>query len=90
MEGFEFNEFKSWSNRKKHGIDFKQAQLLWEDSDLTELSASSEGEKRSLFIGRIYNRHWTAVVTYRKHVIRLISVRRARKKEVEIYESQRL
>ncbi|MCD1629151.1 MULTISPECIES: BrnT family toxin [Marinobacter] len=33
------------------------------------------------------DKHWSAVVTYREGRIRLISVRRSRKKEVELYES---
>ncbi|MBU2761640.1 BrnT family toxin [Acidithiobacillus sp. RW2] len=33
------------------------------------------------------DKHWSAVVTYRDARIRLISVRRSRKKEVELYES---
>lgn len=32
-------------------------------------------------------KHWSAVVTYREGRVRLISVRRSRKKEVELYES---
>jgi len=37
-------------------------------------------------IGRIGVKHWSAVITYRDQSIRLISVRRSRPEEVEIYE----
>jgi uncharacterized DUF497 family protein len=44
-------------------------------------------EERFLLVGRIGEKHWSAVVTYRGRRIRIISVRRSRKKEVELYES---
>jgi len=34
---FEFDESKSQSNLKKHGIDFVEAQKLWDDSNLLEI-----------------------------------------------------
>jgi len=86
MEEFEFDDEKSRANLAKHGIDFETAQELWQDPDLLEIQAKTEGESRFLIIGRIGAKHWSAVVTYRKGRIRLISVRRARKREVELYE----
>ena len=83
---FEFDDDKSQANLEKHGIDFRSAQGLWKDPNLLELQAKSEDEQRFLLIGRIDEKHWSAVVTYRNNRIRLISVRRSRKKEVEIYE----
>ena len=41
-----------------------------------------EKEARFLAIGRIESKHWTAICTMRGEVIRIISVRRARKEEV--------
>jgi len=86
MDEFEFDDGKSMANLAKHGIDFEAAQELWEDPDLLEVQAKSEGEPRFLVIGRIGAKHWSAVVTYRDERIRLISVRRARTREVELYE----
>ena len=74
------------SNQEKHGIDFLVAQALWNDPDLLEIRAKSDDESRFLVIGLIGRKHWSAVVTYRNGKIRLISVRRSRKKEVELYE----
>jgi uncharacterized DUF497 family protein len=85
MEEFEFDEDKSKANLAKHGIDFEAAQELWQDPDLLEIQAKVDGESRFLIIGRIGAKHWSAVVTYRDERIRLISVRRARKREVELY-----
>jgi hypothetical protein len=87
MSNFEFDADKSQANLKKHGIDFQRAQELWKDPDLLEFKAKSGNEPRFLVIGCIAEKHWSAVVTYRNEKIRLISVRRSRKKEVELYEN---
>ncbi len=87
MFGFEFDDDKSKANLEKHGIDFLAAQELWKDPDLLEIQAMSDYESRFLVIGLIGAKHWSAVVTYRRERIRLISVRRSRKKEIELYES---
>jgi len=84
---FEFDSRKSHSNKAKHGIDFVEAQTLWEDRDRIEIPARTEDEQRYVVIGRIASRLWAAVITYRGENIRLISVRPAHRKEVEIYES---
>lgn len=83
---FEFDPKKSASNKAKHGIDFVEAQALWSDSWLLEIPAKTSDESRYLVIGQISGRHWSAVITYRNGNIRLISVRRSRKEEVELYE----
>ena len=83
---FEFDPEKSQANKAKHGIDFVEAQLLWLDDMLLEIPARTPDEPRFLIIGTIGNTHWSAVVTYRQNRIRIISVRRSRKEEVEIYE----
>ncbi|WP_303287208.1 BrnT family toxin [Marinobacter sp. SS8-8] len=87
MEEFEFDEAKSQANLNKHGINFVAAQELWKDPYLLEIRAKSEDERRLGLIGKIDERYWSAIVTYREGRIRLISVRRSRKKEVELYES---
>ncbi|WP_417550873.1 BrnT family toxin [Methylophaga sp.] len=87
MNGFEYDDDKSQANLEKHGIDFDAAQELWYDPDLLEFPAKSDNEPRFLVIGRIATKHWSAVITYRNERVRLISVRRSRPKEVELYES---
>ncbi len=84
---FEFDEAKSESNRKKHGIDFVEAQLLWADPDLLQIPAKTVDEPRFLVIGMIEDKYWSAVVTFRSESIRIISVRRSRIEEVSLYES---
>jgi uncharacterized DUF497 family protein len=82
----EFDPHKSASNRAKHGIDFEDAQELWNDPHLLEIEARSTDEPRFLLIGSIKGKYWSAVVTYREDKVRIISVRRSRKEEVELYE----
>ena len=81
---FEFDPTKSAVNKAKHGIDFVEAQALWSDSRAVRLHVPRPGlsEVRWLVIGRIEDRIWTAVVTYRGETTRIISVRRAREDEV--------
>jgi uncharacterized protein len=83
---FEFDAAKSASNEAKHGIDFHQAQRLWSDRNRVEIPARTEDEERWLVIGRVGQRCWSAVVTYREGRTRIISVRRSRPEEVVIYE----
>jgi uncharacterized DUF497 family protein len=83
---FEFDPKKSDSNKTKHGIDFYEAQGLWDDPDLVEIPLKTSDELRYLVIGRILEKHWSGIITYRRDKIRIISVRRSRKEEVDIYE----
>ena len=83
---FEYDLEKSAANKAKHGIDFEEAQALWDDLWLLEVPARTEDEPRFLVIGRIEGRHWAAVCTYRGDSVRIISARRARKQEIEHYE----
>jgi uncharacterized DUF497 family protein len=84
---FEFDSAKSNVNKAKHGIDFIEAQQLWDDPDLVEIPVKTSDEPRCLVIGKILGRHWSGVITFRGENIRIISVRRSRKEEVELYES---
>ena len=87
MFTFEFDEAKSQANLLKHGTNFADAQALWDDSRLLEISAKTEDEPRYLVIGLIYEKCWSAVITYRGTNIRIISVRCSRTEEVALYES---
>jgi len=87
MNSFEFDATKSESNRTKHGIDFVEAQDLWNDLMLLAIPAKTDDEQRYLVIGSIDGKHWSAVITYRGANVRLISVRGARTEDVTLYES---
>ena len=83
---FEFDPLKSQANLLKHGIDFVQAQALWADPALLVIPARTTGEPRFLAIAKLEAKHWSAVITIRQTAIRLISVRRSRPEEVQLYE----
>gem|GEM_PF-449764 len=83
---FEFDPDKSLANLEKHGLDFRRAQLLWQDPMRLEVRARTEGtEERWALIASVQDKLWTAVWTWRGDVIRIISVRRARKEEEVLY-----
>ena len=84
---FEFDKQKSRSNKEKHRIDFVEAQVLWHDISRIEIPARTKDEPRVLVVGTINKKHWTAAVTYRDNKTRVISVRRSRPEEVQMYES---
>jgi uncharacterized DUF497 family protein len=83
---FEFDSEKSDNNKKKHGINFLDAQALWDDPDYIIIPAKTIDEPRFLVVGKIEDKHWSGVITYRDESVRIISVRRSRKEEIDIYE----
>ena len=87
---FEYDPHKSDSNRTKHGIDFEEAQALWDDEAYLETPAKNLDEPRFLVIGKIKGKYLSAVITYREENIRIISVRRSRDEEIELYENESL
>ncbi len=84
---FEIDPIKSNLNKEKHGIDFIEAQTLWNDPDLIEIPVRTSDESRFMVIGNISGKYWSGVITYRSEKIRIISVRRSREEEIDIYES---
>jgi uncharacterized DUF497 family protein len=87
---FEFDKDKSESNKRKHGIDFETARRLWEDLNRVEVPAKWIDEPRILLIARLEEDIWAAIFTQRRNYIRIISVRKARNNEKEIYNSRRI
>jgi len=85
---FEYDPNKSAENKRKHGIDFEDAQRLWADPGVMEIPARTSDEPRWLLIGKIDEEYWSAIITKRGENIRLISVRRSRDEEVALYESE--
>jgi uncharacterized DUF497 family protein len=85
---FEYDPDKSLLNREKHGIDFDEAQSLWDDENRLEIPAKTVDEPRYLVIGQINGKFRSAMITYRGETVRIISVRRSRDEEMELYESR--
>jgi len=85
---FEWDSKKSASNEQKHGISFEDAKELWNDPFRIEIQTLFPDENRSILIGRLDGKVWTAVFTVREQTVRIISVRRARKGEVSLYDQK--
>ncbi len=86
---FEWDDQKSLSNKQKHGIDVEAVTSLWLDDERVEVELAFPDEKRWALIAKIGEKTWTAIYTVRGETIRLISVRRARPKEVRLYEGKK-
>lgn len=85
---FEWDKDKTNINRTKHGIDFENAKHLWSDENRVEIYAPHPVEDRRIVIGEYRHKLWAAVYTMRGETVRIISVRRARKREVDLYEEE--
>ena len=84
---FEYDPEKSRSNRTKHGIDFIEAQRLWE-RPVVEIESPRPPEMRYLCIGVIDGNHWSAIITYAGSRRRIISVRQSNENEINHYASK--
>lgn len=82
---FDFDPEKSSSNKNKHGIDFEEAQSLWNDAYRVVIPARCQVEQRWVMIARLKDNYWSVIYTVRDRVIRIISVRKSRQNEKEIY-----
>lgn len=88
---FEFDPNKSAANKAKHGIDFVEAQALWQDPRVVTTNAGSvASEARSVAIGMLGGKVWFAVFVRRGEALRIISARRAQPKEVQFYEANKI
>ncbi len=81
---FEYDANKSKSNLDKHGVDFETAKELWLGFHL-DVPARVHGETRVKSIGRIKGETFAAIWTPRAGAIRIISVRRATRRETSLY-----
>ncbi|MBI3392105.1 MAG: BrnT family toxin [Nitrospirae bacterium] len=79
---------KSDANRTKHGIDFETAKELWQDENRVEIRAPHPVEDRAIVIARRHQKPWTGIYAVRGATLRIISERRARKREVALYEKE--
>jgi uncharacterized DUF497 family protein len=84
---FEFDKNKSESNKNKYGIGFDTTKKLWSDPNRVEIPARWVDEPRYILIAWFNNELWTAVYTKRNKNTRIISVRKSRRDEKEIYDS---
>lgn len=89
---FEWHEEKNRLNRLKHGVDFHEAVLAFQDDDgLLIRDSGRQAEERFILIGLCEVRGYLVVVhCYRQDdaVVRIISARRANKKEIRVYQDR--
>lgn len=81
---FEFDREKSAINKQKHGIRLEEAIQLWQKAYL-ELRAKTVDEPRYMAIGQIHGKLYACIDTMRGDAVRLISCRRAREQEEQLY-----
>jgi uncharacterized DUF497 family protein len=84
---FEWDPEKSKKNLQKHGVTFQESIEIWQGIylEIDEIAKTKDGEKRGATIGLIKGEVYTAIWTLRGKILRLISVRRSRDGEKEIF-----
>ncbi|MHB8482045.1 MAG: BrnT family toxin [Nitrospiria bacterium] len=91
MLGFEWDERKNESNRKKHGIWFEEAQQVFDDQNglvFYDVGHSND-EDRFLLLGLSTSARVLVIVFCERknnEIIRIISARKATKREIKRYE----
>lgn len=87
---YQWDPNKAKSNLKKHGVRFADAVSVFEDENAVTIEDEHESENRFITIGRdILLRILVVVYTFRGHIIRIISARKATSRERKIYEEQK-
>jgi len=87
---YQWDPNKAKSNLKKHGVRFADAVSVFEDENAITIENEHESENRFITIGTdILLRILVIVYTFRGHIIRIISARKATARERKIYEEQK-
>lgn len=87
LKGFDWDSQKNASNAAKHGVSFEEAAELFQ-APFFRVRSDRYGEPRWVALGKARNRVIAVIYTERNGRIRIISARRARKHEREIYEDR--
>jgi uncharacterized DUF497 family protein len=82
---FEWDEAKRQANIAKHGIDFRDAEALFDGRPVVTRTTVRDGEVRAVTVGTLDGIHYAVVSTERSEQVRIISVRRARRNERRDY-----
>lgn len=88
---FEWDPKKAAENFRKHGVSFDEAETVFADDRSIDIydPDHSDREDRFVKIGRSTMKRTIVVVyTERQKIIRIISARRANRREREQYERQ--
>ncbi len=82
---YEWDPAKADSNLAKHGVDFPAAIEALEDPRLLVIVDTQYGEPRGRAIGLVNGIHLSVAYTMRGEVCRIISARRASRRERKQY-----
>lgn len=86
MITIEFDPAKNSVNRRKYGIGLAAAAILFEGPILRQSDNRFDyGEERWLAVGRVGDQSFTACYTMRGRTYRIVSLRRASRKERQAY-----
>ncbi|WP_422023704.1 BrnT family toxin [Pyruvatibacter mobilis] len=86
---FEWDDAKAAANLAKHGVAFDEIlDFRWDRAILLEDTRRDYGEPRYIALGPIASRIYVVVFTRRSPAIRLISLRKANRREVASYERE--
>jgi hypothetical protein len=84
---FEWDEAKRLANLTKHGLDFLDAEAVLDGPHVLDEARSIGDEIRRMAIGILEGRHVTIIFTERHGAIRVISLRKARRRERERHQA---
>ena len=86
---YEWDEAKAKANLARHKVDFSDAtEFDWETAIETYDDRSDYGEDRWIALGFIRDKLYVLVYTLRSDKIRIISLRKAKKRERNFYEAK--
>lgn len=85
---FDYDPSKSRSNLERHGIDFADAQQLWDNPHVIVPARYVTDEDRDAILGKIRNAIYVAIFTERADTVRIISCHRADKRWERKYHEQ--
>ena len=86
---YEWDERKNAANKEKHGVDFTLAEEFCWDTALETIDDRADyGETRWIALGLIGDRVHVMIYTFRNDNIRIISLRKANRREVDYYEKK--
>jgi uncharacterized DUF497 family protein len=85
----DFDPAKNAVNVARRGLDFADAALMWQEGPVIEIEddRADYGELRMIAVGRVRGRVCVTVYTDRGPVRRIISLRKANRREINAYQA---
>ena len=87
---FDWDEEKDAANRAKHGVGLGDAvRLEWDEGQFRPDRRFNYGEERQEVLANLDGRLFSCIYTMRGHVFRVISLRKANRREQRRYDQSR-